>query len=71
MSAAPAAVTGQRTARPVTRTNRPAGRHSGRGLAIVIVAVVIGVLLLPSATRGPLAASASTAELLHHPPRPR
>lgn len=32
--------------------------HSGRGLAIVIVAVVIGVLLLPSATRAPLAASA-------------
>jgi hypothetical protein len=32
--------------------------HSGRGLAIVIVAVVIGVLLLPSATRAPLSASA-------------
>jgi hypothetical protein len=34
--------------------------RSGRGLAIVIVAVVIGVLLLPSATRAPLAADAST-----------
>jgi hypothetical protein len=34
--------------------------RSGRGLAIVVVAVVIGVLLLPSATRAPLAASAST-----------
>ncbi len=32
--------------------------HSGRGLAIVIVAVVIGVLLLPSATRAPLSAAA-------------
>jgi len=34
--------------------------RAGRGLAIVIVAVVIGVLLLPSATRAPLAANAST-----------
>ncbi|HXQ74851.1 MAG TPA: LytR C-terminal domain-containing protein [Acidimicrobiales bacterium] len=38
----------------------PDRARSGRGLAIVIVAVVIGVLLLPSATRAPLAASAST-----------
>jgi hypothetical protein len=35
--------------------------RSGRGVAIVVVAVVIGVLLLPSATRAPLAANASTA----------
>jgi hypothetical protein len=35
--------------------------HSGRGLAIVVVAIVIGVLLLPSATRSPLAASAVTS----------
>ncbi len=37
----------------------PPGRpHSGRGLVIVIVAVALGVLLMPSATRAPLAASA-------------
>jgi hypothetical protein len=33
--------------------------HSGRGLAVVVVAVVLGVLLLPSATRAPLFATAS------------
>lgn len=38
----------------------PSWASSGRGVAIVIVAVVIGVLLLPSATRAPLAASAKT-----------
>jgi hypothetical protein len=35
--------------------------HAGRGLALVIVAVVVGVLLLPSATRAPLAASAKAS----------
>ncbi len=36
----------------------PERPRSGRGLALVIVAVVIGALLLPSATRSPLAAGA-------------
>jgi hypothetical protein len=36
----------------------PGHPRPGRGLVIVIVAVVIGVLLLPSATRAPLLASA-------------
>jgi hypothetical protein len=39
----------------------PDRARAGLGLAIVILAVVIGVLLLPSATRAPLAASASTS----------
>ena len=38
----------------------PDHARSGRGVAIMVVAVVIGVLLLPSATRAPLPASAST-----------
>jgi hypothetical protein len=37
----------------------PERARSGRGLALFIVAVVIGALLLPSATRSPLAAGAS------------
>jgi hypothetical protein len=39
----------------------PDRARAGLGVAIVIVAVVVGVLLLPSATRAPLAASASTS----------
>jgi hypothetical protein len=39
----------------------PDRARAGLGLAIVIVAVVIGALLLPSATRAPLAAGASTS----------
>jgi LytR cell envelope-related transcriptional attenuator len=39
----------------------PDRARAGLGVAIVIVAVVLGVLLLPSATRAPLAASASTS----------
>lgn len=39
----------------------PDRARTGLGVAIVVVAVVIGVLLLPSATRAPLAAVASTA----------
>jgi len=35
--------------------------HVGRGLVLVVAAVVLGALLLPSATRGPLAASAVSA----------
>jgi hypothetical protein len=37
------------------------GARAGRGVAIVVIAVVVGVLLLPSATRAPLPADASTA----------
>jgi hypothetical protein len=44
---------------PSGASSEPPDRpHSGRGLAIVIVAIVIGVLLLPSATRAPLSAAA-------------
>lgn len=47
---------------PDTSGTGPSGHsHAGRGLALVIVAVVVGILLLPSATRAPLAASANTA----------
>jgi hypothetical protein len=61
MSAAPASGNGSAD-RPPGDPHEPPGRpHSGRGLALVIVAVVIGVLLLPSATRGPLSASAVSA----------
>jgi len=46
---------------PQGGSHEPTDRaHSGRGLAIVIAAVVIGIVLLPSATRAPLAASART-----------
>src|SRR6204780_2339240 len=60
MSAAPASGNGS-AARPPGEPLEPGRPHSGRGLAIVVVAVVIGVLLLPSATRSPLAASAVTS----------
>jgi len=44
------------------RDDAPHGRpHVARGLVLVAVAVVVGALLLPSATRGPLAASAVSA----------
>jgi hypothetical protein len=39
----------------------PDHARAGRGLVIVIAAVVIGVLLLPSATRAPLAVNASAS----------
>jgi hypothetical protein len=52
--------------------DQPAGAanriHAGRGLALVVVAVVIGVLLLPSATRAPLDASATTPTVTTTPP---
>ena len=60
MSAAPASGNGSAD-RPPGDPLEPGRPHSGRGLAIVIVAVVIGVLLLPSATRAPLSASAVSA----------
>jgi hypothetical protein len=61
MSVAPASGNGSAD-RPPGDPYEPPGRpHSGRGLVIVIVAVVIGVLVLPSATRAPLSASAVSA----------
>lgn len=40
------------------RRDPPDGARSARGVAVVVVAVVLGVLLLPSATRAPLTAPA-------------
>jgi hypothetical protein len=61
MSAAPASGNGSADRPPGDPPEPPGRPPSGRGLAIVIVAVVIGVLLLPSATRPPLSASAVSA----------
>jgi hypothetical protein len=62
---------------PTGPGSEPPGRpHAWRGPAIVVVAVVIGVLLLPSATRAPLVASARTSSTSttlahgHHPGTP-
>lgn len=61
MSVAPASGNGSADRPPGDPPEPPGRPHSGRGLALVIVAVVIGVLLLPSATRAPLSASAVSA----------